>query len=56
MLLPKIQGSVHVTPNITIPMTFYFNPIQDGLFCGLLTDRGVGKKTPTLKSVTHILQ
>ena len=35
----------------------YINPIQDGAFSGLLTDRGSKKApTPSLKSVTRILQ
>ena len=32
-----------------------FNFIQDGILVGLLMD-GRGKKIPSLKSVTHILQ
>ena len=32
-----------------------FNFIQDGLLAGLVTDTK-GKKAPSIKSVTHILQ
>ena len=53
--MQKLQNSnKSLIKKIKQPPSFTFiNPIQDGLFRG---DGRGGKKAPSLKSVTHILQ
>ena len=51
--ISKIKVSAKILCIETCTHYYIINPIQDGLFSGLLTDGRGAKRTPSLKSVTH---
>ena len=51
--ISKIKVSAKILCIETCTHYYIINPIQDGLFSGLLTDGRGAKRTPPLKSVTH---